>query len=78
MTGLRPIKLRVFMARWQGITGKMNEKILTVVICLIGVLAVAYGMIRRNNIVFVVGLGFVIGGYLRIRKKLKESLKKNE
>ena len=56
----------------------MNEKILTVVICLIGVLAVAYGMLRHNNIVFVIGVGFVIGGFLRIRKKLKESLNKNE
>jgi hypothetical protein len=66
------------MAKWQDITAKMNEKILTVVICLIGVLAVAYGMIRHNDIVFLVGLGFIIGGYLRIRKKLKESPKKNE
>ncbi len=65
------------MAKWQGITAKMNEKLTTIVICLIGVLTVAYGMIRHNNIVFVIGLGFVIVGYLRIRKMLKESFKKN-
>lgn len=78
MTGYLPAESRVSMTKWQAIKARTNEKIFTVVICLIGVLAVGYGMIRRNNIVFVIGLGFVIGAYLRIRKKLKESLKKNE
>ena len=57
---------------------KMSEKVLTVIICAIGILAVAYGMIRPNHVAFVIGLVFVIGGYLRIRKKLKESLQKKE
>ena len=56
----------------------LNEKILTVVICLIGVLAVAYGMIRQNHVAFIIGLIFVVAGYLRIRKKLKESIQKKE
>jgi len=57
----------------------LNEKALTIVLCVIGVLAVAYGMTRPNHILFIIGLVFVIGGYLRIRKKLKESIqKKNE
>ena len=56
----------------------MSEKVLTVIICAIGILAVAYGMIRPNHVAFVIGLVFVIGGYLRIRKKLKESLQKKE
>ena len=55
-----------------------NEKALTAVLCLIGVLAVAYGMIRPNHVAFVIGLVFVVGGYLRIRKKLKESIHKEE
>ena len=55
-----------------------NEKPLTSVICVIGVLAVAYGMTRTNHVAFVIGLVFVIGGYLRIRKKLKESIQKKE
>jgi LPXTG-motif cell wall-anchored protein len=33
-------------------------------------------MIRDNNAVFVIGLLFVIGGYLLIRRKLKESIGK--
>ena len=56
----------------------MSEKAVTVAVCVIGVLAVAYGMTRSNHVAFVIGLVFVIGGYLRIRKKLKESLQKKE
>ena len=57
----------------------MCEKAVTVALCVIGVLAVIYGMTRPNHVVFVLGLLFIIGGYLRIRKKLKESIgKKNE
>jgi nicotinamide riboside transporter PnuC len=56
----------------------LNEKALTIVLCLIGVLAVAYGMTRPNHILFIIGLVFVVGGYLRIRKKLKESIQKKE
>ncbi len=55
---------------------RINEKALTVLVCTVGVLAVGYGMIRPNNIAFIIGLVFVIVGYLRIRKKLKESLEK--
>jgi hypothetical protein len=53
----------------------MKQKALTLGLCVAGVLAVAYGMIRRNHVVFIIGLLLVIAGYLRIRKKLKESLK---
>jgi hypothetical protein len=53
----------------------MKEKPLTLGLCIVGVLAVAYGMIRQNHVAFIIGLLFVIAGYLRIRKKLKESLR---
>jgi len=56
----------------------LNEKILTVVICLIGVLAVAYGMIRQNHVAFIIGLVFVVVGYLHIRRRLKESIREKE
>jgi hypothetical protein len=56
----------------------LNEKTLTIVLCVMGVLAVAYGMTRSNHVAFVIGLVFVIGGYLRIRKKMKESIQKKE
>jgi hypothetical protein len=53
----------------------MKEKALTLGLCLAGILAIAYGMTKQNHVVFVIGLLFVIAGYLRIRKKLKESLR---
>ena len=52
----------------------MKEKSLIVIICLIGILAVVYGMVNRNNLVFIIGLVFVIGGYLLIRANLKKSI----
>jgi hypothetical protein len=49
----------------------MKEKSFIILVCVIGILAASYGMIKDNNLIFVIGLFFVIGGYLMIRKKLK-------
>jgi hypothetical protein len=49
----------------------LKEKVLVVTLCIIGISGVAYGMIRKNNPVFVIGIILVIAGYLLIRKKLK-------
>jgi len=54
----------------------MREKAFIVCLCIFGVLAISYGMIRENNAVFIIGLLFVIVGYLLIRRKLKESIKR--
>jgi hypothetical protein len=54
----------------------MREKALIVCVCACGVLAVSYGMIKENNAVFMLGIVFVVGGYLLIRRKLKESIGK--
>jgi hypothetical protein len=54
----------------------LKEKILISILCIIGVSAVAYGMIDKNNHVFIIGILFVIAGYLMIRRKLKESIQK--
>ena len=48
-----------------------GEKTIATVICIMGVVGVAYGVGRDNNAVFIVGLLFVVGGYLMIRRKLK-------
>jgi len=56
----------------------LKEKIITISLCVIGVSAVVYGMTRHNNPVFIIGILFVIAGYLMIRKKLKEALRDNE
>ncbi|UCF85552.1 MAG: hypothetical protein JSV50_07945 [Desulfobacteraceae bacterium] len=54
----------------------INEKSSIVFLCVIGISCVAYGMGEGNNTVFVVGLIFIIVGYLFIRSKLKESIRK--
>lgn len=54
----------------------MREKALVVFLCVFGILAVSYGMIKDNDAVFIIGLLFVMGGYLLIRRKLKESIKR--
>ncbi len=54
----------------------MKEKALIVCLCVFGLLAVSYGMFQENDMVFIIGVLFVIGGYLLIRRKLKESIRK--
>ena len=53
----------------------MNEKVVTVLLCVFGILAVAYGMLRDNDVIFIIGILFIIGGYLLIRRKLKASIR---
>jgi len=53
------------------------RKYLIAPICMIGIVAVAYGMVKDNNLIFIIGLLFVIGGYLLIRRKTKESIRNN-
>lgn len=49
------------------------EKALIALTCVLGIFAVTYGMVKENNPVFIIGLLFIISGYLLIRKKLKAS-----
>ena len=53
----------------------MKEKLLLAGACLAGVSAVAYGMARKNDVVFVIGILIVIGSYLIIRRKLKAAIR---
>ena len=52
-----------------------REKPLIAVLCILGPCAVAYGMIRENHPIFLVGLLLVIAGYLLIRRRLKQKAK---
>ena len=52
----------------------MKEKILIILLSGFGLMAVLYGMARENNVIFILGLIFVIGGYILIRKRLKKSI----
>ncbi len=54
----------------------MREKSLTILLCIIGVSAVSYGMIKDNDVIFIIGLLFVVGAYLLIRRKLKGAMKR--
>ena len=54
----------------------MKEKVLIILVCVIGLTAVCYGIARDNNWVFIIGLMFVAGGYLMIRKRVKASINK--
>lgn len=45
---------------------------------MVGLVAAFYGMAVENNVIFLVGIFFIIIGYILIRKRLKSSnLKKN-
>jgi len=54
----------------------LKEKIIIISLCIIGISSVAYGMIKKNNPVFIIGIIFIVAGYLLIRRKLKESIQK--
>ena len=53
----------------------MRDKTLIILLFVIGILAVSYGMIKDNNVVFVTGLLFIIAGYLLLRRKIKGSMR---
>ena len=47
------------------------EKFLIALACFLGVYGIAHGMIRENHVIFLAGIGLVVGGYVFIRRKLK-------
>lgn len=53
------------------------KKLPIILICVIGIVGVGYGMANDNNLIFIIGLVFVIAGYLLIRRKIKESMRSN-
>ncbi|MBW1768270.1 MAG: hypothetical protein JRJ65_14640 [Deltaproteobacteria bacterium] len=52
----------------------IKEKLLIILMCVIGLAGVCYGMLRHSNVAFIIGVVFVIGGYLVIRKRLKDHI----
>jgi hypothetical protein len=53
----------------------LKSTYLSIFICTTGVVKVTYGIIKDNNLVFILGLLCVITGYLLIRRKLKEHIR---
>ena len=53
----------------------LKHKALIFIICAIGILAVSYGVAKDDNVIFVIGILFVIGGYLLVRRRIKEHIR---
>jgi len=51
----------------------LDKKPLLILICVIGITAVGYGMLKDNDPIFILGIVFVTAGYLLIRRTLKDS-----
>jgi len=52
----------------------MKERVLIIVLCIVGLTAIFFGMVKDHDGVFIIGIIMVIGGYLMIRKRLKEAV----
>jgi len=55
----------------------LTNKTPIIFICMIGIVAVSYGMLKDNDLIFIIGLLLVFAGYLLIRRKIKESIRNN-
>ena len=53
----------------------LKNKNLVVIIGIIDVVAVSYGMLTDNNLIFIIGLVLVCGCYLLMRRRIKESIR---
>ena len=58
-------------------TSILTNKTPIIFICMIGIVAVSYGMLKDNALIFIIGLLLVFAGYLLIRRKIKESIRNN-
>ncbi len=59
----------------KGTRDSFKHKALIFIICTFGIVAVSYGMAKDNNVIFVLGIVFLIGGYLLIRRRIKEHIR---
>ena len=56
----------------------MKEKVFIIFLCFVGLVAVSYGMTMDNDAIFIIGIIFVIAGYLMIRTRIKKSIREKE
>jgi general stress protein CsbA len=56
----------------------MKEKVYIIILCVVGLVAVSYGMITDNDVIFIIGIIFVIAGYLIIRIRIKKLIREKE
>ena len=53
----------------------LKNKNLIILLCIGGLVGVSYGMLRDNNVIFIIGLVFVCGAYLLMRRRIKETIR---
>ena len=53
----------------------IKTKLITLTLCVFGIITLAYGMQKGDDAVFILGLLLVIVGYLLVRRRLKESIR---
>jgi arginine exporter protein ArgO len=56
----------------------VKEKAFIIILCVVGLVAVSYGMTMDNDVIFIIGIIFVIAGYLMIRTRIKKSIREKE
>jgi general stress protein CsbA len=56
----------------------MKEKAYIIILCVVGLVAVSYGMITDNDVIFIIGIIFVIAGYLIIRIRIKKLIREKK
>jgi 4-amino-4-deoxy-L-arabinose transferase-like glycosyltransferase len=55
-----------------------QEKAVMTGLAILGCLLTGYGMIEKNNVVFVIGLLGVVAAYLMFRRRWKEAIKRKD
>jgi hypothetical protein len=58
-----------------GTGNSLKQKALILIICTIGIVAVLYGVAKDHDVIFVIGIFFIIGGHLLIRRRIKEHIR---
>ena len=58
-----------------GTGNSLKRKVLILIICAVGIIAVSYGVAKDDNVVFVIGIALVIAGYLLIRRRIKKHIR---
>ncbi len=54
---------------------RLTTKNSVIVIGVIGAGAVFYGILKDHSLIFIIGLILVLGGYLLMRRRIKESIR---
>jgi len=62
----------------KGTGDSFKQKALILIICTVGIIAVSYGVSKDADAIFVIGVLFVIGGYLLVRRRIKKRIKDNQ